>query len=93
MAQESTPSRNPSEQRLAFEAPIYEMEARLVGDGGTLRQEPQWRAILPKSPSRFAGSDANWPRSSVRSTPTSTPGRSSRSHGTSNGPKLATTST
>ena len=29
MAQESTPSRNPSEPRLAFEAPIYEMEARL----------------------------------------------------------------
>ena len=29
MAQESTPSRSPSEPRLAFEAPIYEMEARL----------------------------------------------------------------
>ena len=29
MAQESTPSRSPSEQRLAFETPIYEMEVRL----------------------------------------------------------------
>jgi acetyl-CoA carboxylase carboxyl transferase subunit alpha len=30
MAQDSLPSRNPSEPRLAFEAPIYEMEARLA---------------------------------------------------------------
>jgi acetyl-CoA carboxylase carboxyl transferase subunit alpha len=29
MAQDSPPSRSPSEPRLAFEAPIYEMEARL----------------------------------------------------------------
>jgi acetyl-CoA carboxylase carboxyl transferase subunit alpha len=29
MAQDSPPSRNPSESRLAFETPIYEMEARL----------------------------------------------------------------
>ena len=78
---------SPSEHRLPFETPIYEMEARLARDGGPLRQEPDRRRCRgdrradPPAPPRAGRAEAR------RSTPTSTPGRPSRSPATSSGPQ------
>ena len=84
---------SPSEHRLPFEAPIYEMEARLAemetqyAKNRAVGRQLQDRRADPPAPPRAGRS------SSGRSTRSSIPGRSSRSRGTPSAPRRATTST
>ena len=52
---------SPNEYRLPFEAPIYEMEARLAEMEASYAKNRGRRRVAGRSPSRSAGSAASWP--------------------------------